>query len=222
MTSRYRHVVLDWDGTVVDSLSAKARNAAELLAPALGVKTDAVEESYRRNSGVARRTLFDRIAAELLGRGLSGDEFLRLSAAFTALNLERIPTEPWPDAAKTLPTLSGRGVLLAVSSAAPEDDLDPRVRRSGLWPLFDAVLSTRPGFAKGAEHIAFLCGRWAVQAPDVLVVGDEAADAALARAAGARSAIVLHSLRRIVAEQAHPDHVLERLDELCDLCAGPS
>lgn len=220
MTDLYRHVVLDWDGTVVDSLSAKARNAAELLAPELSVKAAAVEESYRRNSGVPRRLLFDRIAEELSGRPLPHAEFRRLSAAFTRLNLQRVPTLPYPGAATALRELSGRGVRLAISSAAPADDLDPRVHGSGLSPLFDCVLATRPGFAKGPEHIAFLCDRWAVAAARVLVVGDEVADAALARGAGARSAIVLHTLLRREAERARPDHVLRRLGDLLDLCGG--
>jgi len=213
--------VFDWDGTVVDSLSAKARHAADLLAPLLGVGAAAAEDSYRRNSGVARRLLFDRIAEDLAGRRLAQEEFQRLSAAFTALNLERIPVAPYPGAEPALHELAARGVRLAVSSAAPADDLDPRVRRSGLLPLFEFVLATRPGFAKGNEHIAYLCERWSVPAAEVLVVGDEVADAALARGAGARCAIVLHSLRRPEAEKAHPDHVLERLDDLAALCAGP-
>jgi phosphoglycolate phosphatase-like HAD superfamily hydrolase len=221
VTLRYGHVVLDWDGTLVDSLSAKAKSAAEILARALGVAAATAEASYLLHSGVPRRVLFDRIAADLVGRPLGDAEFATLSAEFTARNLARIAAAPLqPGAAAAVRSLHDRGVRLAISSSAPEEDLDPRVASSGLRPLLDLVLATRPGFAKGPDHVAFLCARWAIEPARLLVVGDEAADVALARSAGAACALVLHTLSRSRAEAARPDHVLVAFDALVDLCAG--
>jgi len=220
VTTGFRHVVLDWDGTVVDSLGGKALNAAEILAPALGASRAAVAESYRRHSGVPRRTLFDRIASELRGRPLSQAEFTKYSEEFTALNLAGLAESPLqPGVATTLQALADRSVLMAVSSASPADDLLPRVERSGLARLFDQVLATRPGFSKGPQHVAYLGSRWKARPREILVVGDEAADAALARGAGAVSALVPHTLGLSHARAARPDHVLEEFARLLDLCA---
>ena len=219
MTARYAHVVLDWDGTVVDTLHDKARNAAQVLSAALGAPAAAIEAAYLRHSGVARRVLFDRIASDTAARALSDPEFERLSAEFTSVNLARLaPAALQPGAEAALYALARRGVRLALSSSAPPEDLDPRVERSGLRPLFDAVLASRPGFAKGPEHVASLCARWAVSPADLLAVGDEAADVALARAAGANVALVLHTLGLADAQGLGPDHVLAGLEDLLLLC----
>lgn len=218
MTASYAHVVLDWDGTVVDTLGDKARFAAELLSAALGGSAAAVEAAYMRHSGVPRRLLFDRIASDTAGRTLSDPEFDRLSAEFTSMNVALGSAALQPGAEAALRALARQGVRLAVSSSAPAEDLDPRVQRSGLRPLFDAVLASRCGFAKGPEHVASLCARWDVSAADVLVVGDEAADVVLARASGAHVALVLHTLERAPAHAASPDHVIPRLEDLIELC----
>jgi phosphoglycolate phosphatase-like HAD superfamily hydrolase len=52
-------------------------------------------------------------------------------------------------------------------------------------------------------------------------VGDEAADVTLARSAGARSAIVTHTLSQEQARAAGADHVLPRIEDLLPLCARP-
>jgi phosphoglycolate phosphatase-like HAD superfamily hydrolase len=223
VTEAFRHVVLDWDGTVVDSLGQKAAHAAEILAPTLGVSPAAVAASYGRHSGVPRRILFNRIASELCDRSFSEAEYAKLSEDFTTLNLAGLEESSLQaGAAPTIRALSDRGALLAVSSATPAEELVPRVEQSGLASLFDQVLASRPGFAKGPQHIAFLSERWQVPPGRILCVGDEIADAALARSAGAKSALVVHTLGWTQARAAQADHVLEGLPRLLDLCAGGS
>ena len=160
MSTPYAHVVLDWDGTVVDTLHDKARNAAQVLSAALGAPAAAVEAAYLRHSGVARRVLFDHIASDTTGRPLSDPEFDRLSAEFTSINVASLVSAALqPGAEVALRALALGGVRLAVSSSAPAEDLDPRVEGSGLRPLFDLVLASRPGFSKGPEHLASLSAR---------------------------------------------------------------
>jgi phosphoglycolate phosphatase len=216
MTVRpFAHVVFDWDGTLVDTIEPKARNAADVMAAAWKISHEPIRAAYLLHSGVPRRVLFDRIASQVAGRALEDDEFAGLSAAFTAANLAMLGHAPLqPGVGDTLAALAGRGVRMAVSSSAPAEDLDPRVEQSGLRGRFDLVMGSRPGFGKGAEHLRAACERWGVPVDRVLVVGDEAADVALARAAGAAVAIV--GPRRM---DSVPDYRLTSIADLLPLCA---
>lgn len=215
----FRYLILDWDGTCVDSLARKIYNAGEIFADRFGVEPALVESAYRRYSGVARRLLFDDIAADILGRRLEEGEFDGLSALFTARNLQTVALAPLqPSVETTIRELRARKVEMAVSSSTAADELLPRVDSCTLRDCFDHVLPSRDGFRKGPEHVAHLAGLWGVHASQALVVGDEPLDVFLARQAGARVALVLHTIGRDEAEHARPDFVLSAFSDLQALC----
>lgn len=184
--ARYSAVLFDWDGTLVDSLSTKIQNAAQLFATRLGADGEHVAQSYRRHSGLPRRVLFGRIVLECTGRELSDGEFDTLSTEFTRLNLDALrDRDPVRQSARgVLGALGGAGVMRVVSSAAATDEVRGLVEAFGLSPLFDEVLGSEPGCAKGREHVARVCGRFGMTPNTVLMVGDEPTDVALALAAG--------------------------------------
>jgi mannose-1-phosphate guanylyltransferase len=57
-------VLFDWDGTLIDSLDLKIRNAGALFERALGIPHDKVEVVYRQHSGLPRRQVFRAICQE--------------------------------------------------------------------------------------------------------------------------------------------------------------
>ncbi len=215
----YTHVVFDFDGTLVDSLRTKVSNAGELFAERYGADRDLVARRYYFHSGIARRLLFERIAEDVLARGLTETEYQDLDQVFTRLNLERAgAAPPWPAVPAVLAQLAASGVTMAVSSSAPEHDLAPRVRASGLGDFFGPVLASRDGFRKGPDHVASLEKLWKVERGHFLSVGDELADARLAAAARVDCALVSHTITPAEAatgpSEARPRFILTTFDEL--------
>ena len=65
----YGAVVFDLDGTLMLSLDVKVKSAGALWCETFSlVSRDAVEAAYRHHSGAPRRQLFNKIAADVLGR----------------------------------------------------------------------------------------------------------------------------------------------------------
>ena len=51
---RFKALLIDWDGTLIESLPIKISNAAALFSELLEVDADDVAASYKRHSGVPR------------------------------------------------------------------------------------------------------------------------------------------------------------------------
>jgi len=62
-------IVFDWDGTLIESLPLKIRNAGRLFEETFGVPRAGIEAAYRVHSGIPRRQLLDRGVRFGPGRG---------------------------------------------------------------------------------------------------------------------------------------------------------
>ena len=52
-------VLFDWDGTLINSLEIKIRNASMVFHEILGANPEKIGEAYRHYSGIPRRQLFE-------------------------------------------------------------------------------------------------------------------------------------------------------------------
>ncbi|MBX3064203.1 MAG: HAD family hydrolase [Anaerolineae bacterium] len=213
---RYKAFLLDWDGTIIDSLLLKLENAGNLFAARYGVNSAAAQICYRRYSGIPRRQLFDRIALDLLERRLADEEFDRLSSEFTELNLKVLRTRAQlkSEARATLTTLRSRGVIACISTSVPATELELLVSHFQLQPLLHELLGSRPGFGKGPEHAAFVAEKYQLQLAEIAGVGDEPRDIELHHAATIGSIGITGTETRQELLACGANIVIDRLDEL--------
>ena len=87
---KIRAVLFDWDGTLVNSLDVKIRNAGELFNRVFNLSPDQVGMAYRRHSGIPRRQLFDAILDDLGRPPLDDVEFESLSGKFSIMNTQAL------------------------------------------------------------------------------------------------------------------------------------
>ena len=213
---RFRAFLLDWDGTLLDSLPLKVENAVRLFATCYGVAPEAVRASYRRHSGMPRRELFNRIAAECTGHRLSDHEFEALSDTFSETNLQTIPAKGVlrPNVHSSLEALRQRNCLLFVSTSASQQELALLAQHFGLDTYFHELLGSSPGFSKGLEHVAHVGATYHLCHKEMASVGDEVHDIRLHRAAGITAIGITGTEERETLLAAGADLVIDELVEL--------
>lgn len=210
-------LVFDWDGTLVDSLEHKIANAARLFNDVFDVSRTAVDEAYRRHTGIPRRQLFEAIAADVGAPLLTEELFRELSEQFTRANQTAISRiAPPADTVETLQALTVRQYPLYISSSAAPDELRQLSKQLKLDGYFAEILGSTPGFDKGPEHIDYIRSRQN-DPTTLLFIGDDPADVQLGRQSGALTVakIGTHPAERLQASQ--PDYLIRRLAELIPL-----
>lgn len=178
MTAR-RHLVWDWNGTLVDDLSLViyATNVvfASLGGPAI------TPEQHRRDF---RRPIADYYA-QVLGRPVDEDEFARLNKLFHDAYQARLATcQLTSGAQEALRAWRGTQSLLSMWF---HDDLLPTVDRFGLTSHFTRIDGLRPGggVSHKAPHLAEHLAALQLAGEHVVLIGDTVDDAEAAAACGA-------------------------------------
>ncbi len=213
-------VVFDWDGTVVDTMTSKIRNCGQLFEQTFRCSPERVSESYRKHSGIPRRELFEAIARDTLGRGLSEQEFSTLSNSFTAMNITTYSHSDEvldADTHSALLRLREEHYLLFVSSSATQEEIGAGAKSLGIDGLFEAILGSRAGFRKGKEHIEFIRKQYGLETSAILFVGDEKADMRLAGRLGLRVVGLARDKSKESLSEEFADHVISELPELHDV-----
>ena len=170
-------VVWDMDGTLVDSSRVVPAAFVEAVAELGGPAVDVHEVVAAYSLGVPEAVL-----THLLGRPLRAGE-----AEAYYHRLERAEVHPYPEVARTLHALRGRGHRIAVFTGAAVRGARTLLRSAGLEVdlLIGGDLVQRP---KPAPDGVLLAAReLQVEPAEVVYVGDAPSDLLAARAAGARA-----------------------------------
>lgn len=175
-----RHLVWDWNGTLLDDLAlvVSATNVALLSA------------GGRPTTAQAHRREFCRPITEyyrnVLGREVDETEFVRLDRAFhEAYALGLTTCALAADAPAVLGSWAGTQSLLSMWF---HRDLVPTVERYGLTPYFARVDGLRAPVGGGpkAPHLAAHLAALGLDGPDCVLIGDSVDDADAAASVGAR------------------------------------
>lgn len=176
-------LVFDWDGTLYDSATYKRENFIRLFSGE-GLDPRALRSFHEARAGIPRRQLFSE-ALSAHARPVPDDAgYERLSDAYTLMNQTSAASAiAFPDALRFLEWAAGRYTLFVSSSSEPRELVAVVAAKIPATP-FQEVLGSRPGFSKGMEHLAHIRTRYGFAQEELLVLGDDATDVALARAAG--------------------------------------
>ncbi len=208
-------VLFDLDGTLIDSAPDIAAATNELMAQHDLPAHSLADVRAMIGNGVAK--LVERAFAAR-GRPLEGgalDDAVAEMMPIYGRHLTRLTTV-LPGARESLAALSGAGLKLAVVSNKPMPFTRAVVDHYGFSPFLSVVQGAQPGIAeKPAPDMLFAAlARMDVAAEHAFMVGDSAADARSAEAAGMAVVLVRggHSLAAMDALGA--DHVLDSLEDL--------
>jgi phosphoglycolate phosphatase len=183
---RARAVVIDLDGTLLDTVADLAaavnRMLAELGRPALAEHVVAAYVGKGAEVLVHRALgggLDARVDATLHARGMSA--FARHYAVENGLH-----ARPYPGVREGLDAMRAMGLRLACVTNKPQVFADPLLERCGLRADFELVLGGDALPAKKPDPLPMLhaAGRLGAVPSEVVAIGDSVNDALAARAAG--------------------------------------
>jgi phosphoglycolate phosphatase-like HAD superfamily hydrolase len=212
-------VLFDWDGTLIDSLPTKVRNASRLFHQEFGISLEDVTRAYRRASGIPRKELFVSICTDNGLAPLDDEHYERLSQRFTEMNLASL-TNPnahgivAQETIDTLKALRASGYPMYVSSSADPLEISKGAASLGLDCYFTEIMGSLPGFGKGPQHVAHVLEAQSVGREQLVFVGDELADISLGRLAGIRTVAKVGTCTAEFLRKENPDHIINKLSEL--------
>ncbi len=213
--SRIQAVLLDVDGTLIDSNDAHAQAYVD-AGKELGVEMDFAE--VRRGIGMGG----DKLLPEASGIEEESEQGKRITARKKEIFGELLPTlEPAPGARELLERLRADGVKLVVATSAKRDEMKAILEQAGVADLIDAATSASdaeeskpdPDIVEAAlEQAGFPAG-------EVVMLGDTPYDVLAATRAGVRIIGVRtggwseDDLHGAVAVYDHPADLLAHYEE---------
>lgn len=176
-------VLLDFDGTILDSVPLKFRafqSVVENLSP------DAVAPSmeyFLAHGGVSRYEKFRHVWTAILGRPMDAGRIDALADEFHRRVYDLVLACPYvPGAEEFLEDCRERFPLFVVSGT-PQGELDAVVRERGMGRFFRAVHGSPPS---KQETVGRILGEHGFRPDRVWFVGDATTDRDAARALGLR------------------------------------
>ena len=205
----YRHVIWDWNGTLLDDLDLCVEAVNGLLArrglPAL--------------DRVRYRAIFDfpvRDYYRRLGLPVDDASFHALSVEFIgAYEARRLEPGLQPGAADVLAAIARRGLTQSILSAYHRDSLRVVVRHHGVDTHFTALHGLDNIYAQSKVALGRAClAALALPPPEVLLIGDTLHDLHVARELGVACALVAHGHHATERLRAATEHVFPDLRAL--------
>lgn len=210
---RYPVIVFDLDGTLVDSLGIKVKNAGKVWHAFYSINPKTTENTYRKYSGIPRQQLFKKMAMDFLNRNISQEEYNALSENFTKLNIASLKKKSFSKETDLfLHKLKDSGAILAVSSSAAEEEVQKRLHNKR--SLFTFILGSKEGFFKGKSHLEFIAKKTKQPLKNILFIGDESADLYLAREAGVKIALIANTYPSEKLQKLQPDILISKFSDL--------
>ncbi|SCG65701.1 HAD family hydrolase [Micromonospora humi] len=211
MTETRRHLVWDWNGTLLDDLDLVVRATNVAFASAGGPAVSADEHRVR-----FRRPIADYYA-EMLGRAVDADAFGALDRIFhDAYRAGLTSCALAADATAAIAAWPGSQSLLSMWF---HDELVPTVHTYGLTPHFRRVDGLRATVGGGpkAEWLEKHLAELGLDGPDVVLIGDSLDDADAATSVGGAAVLYTGGLSDPARLRASGHPVADTLTEAVTL-----
>jgi phosphoglycolate phosphatase-like HAD superfamily hydrolase len=210
-----KHLVWDWNGTLLDDLHlvVAATNAALVSAGGRAVTVDEHRREFRRP--------INYYYGDVLGRPVGLAEFAELDRVFhDSYRLSLADVALASDALPAMTRWTGGQSLLSMWF---HHELVPLVTRFGLVERFARVdgLRAETGGGFKAQHLKAHLAEQGLDGADVVLIGDSLDDADAAAAVGARAVLYAGGFTDPDKLRAYGVPVADSLLEAVDLAAGP-
>ncbi|MFI4986835.1 MAG: HAD-IA family hydrolase [Alphaproteobacteria bacterium] len=211
-----RAIVFDLDGTLVDSAPDIGRCLNRTLAA--GGRSALALAAVKLMIGDGARRL---VASAFAATGAALDEaglarhYAHFLAAYEGPAAVEL-TRPYPGVVETLKHLAGEGFTLGLCTNKPAGATADVLERLALAGYFAAVVTPEAVAAAkpAAAHLLAVLAALDAAPAEAVMVGDNANDVAVARAAGTAVVAVSYGYPRMAPEALGADLLIDRMTEL--------
>jgi phosphoglycolate phosphatase len=169
-------VILDFDGTLVDSMPFLVGVAVSLITSRYGAPADEARKGYIETCGLP----FSKQIEILFPGDTRNSETARLFEGEKRSHLMEF--ELFPDVVPAIRKLRGYGIKVCVSSGNKQELITKLLGSRDL--AVDLIMGYRPGFMKGPDHFEFARRTFDSSFDRVVFVGDSQVDWQTARDMG--------------------------------------
>ncbi|MCM1365489.1 MAG: HAD family hydrolase [Faecalibacterium sp.] len=208
--SRYKYVLWDWNGTLLNDLQVNIEVGDYLLAER-GLPPIESEEFYLENFCIPVYGFYQKIGIEL-----DDESYRKIADEYTAAYESRLcDVKLFSDAVETLDALNAEGMKQVIISATQSKLLLKQVGRYGISDKFEQILGTESnlGISKVKSALNWFDAN-GVDAKEVVFIGDTTHDCETANAIGCDCLLVArgHNSKHRLAETGCK--VLDNLEEV--------
>ncbi len=169
--SKCKIIVLDFDGTIVDSMPWLEQIAVKVMSKYMKEPIEVLRRKYRDTTGLP----FEQQVELIWPRHPQNHAMV---AEFEETKKEHFNSQKlFEDTVTTLEYLKGKGYKVALSSGTYEHIMESYLASRNITHLFDDTLGFRPGFEKGKDHFNFLMNKYGCSSKELVFVGDSLNDA---------------------------------------------
>lgn len=209
-------IIFDLDGTLLDTLEDLGNSVNSILED-YGYPTFKTED-YKLKVGNGVKKLIERSFPITLKEDMMDEALEKFSYYYDKYCLEH--SKPYPNIVKVLEILKDRGIKVAVNSNKIDAYTKDMIAKSFVGYPFVSVIGQRIAVATKPDPTSALEIRdiMAVEADEMLYVGDTEVDLQTAKNAGMKSVAVTWGFRpKDALLKAEPDYVIDDALELLDL-----
>ncbi|MDN3486317.1 HAD-IA family hydrolase [Pseudoalteromonas sp. APC 3224] len=175
---KYKLVIFDWDGTIMDSIS-KIVNCIRKSAQSLNIEPP----SDTASKNIIGLSLENAIAT--LFPNYSEHHEALIAGYKQQYALDTTPTPVFDHVAQVLTALKNQGVILAVATGKSRIGLERLLDESQLRHFFSATRTSDDAKSKPAPDMLYqLLEELGINVDEALMIGDTQIDMAMAKAAG--------------------------------------
>lgn len=221
MTTKFKLIGFDLDGTLVNSLPDLALSLNSAFAEA-GLP-QASEELVLTWIGNGADVLFTK-GLEWTGKQavLSEAQIAQIKQRFGHFYGENVCniSQLYPNVKSTLETLKAEGYRLAVVTNKPTKHVQPVLKAFGIDHLFDEALGGQslPEIKPHPAPLYYLCVRFGLYPSEILFVGDSLNDIIAAQRAGCVSVGLTYGYNyNIPIQESNPDYVCDDFAEILQI-----
>lgn len=178
---KYKAVIFDFDGVLVESVDVKTNAYAELYREYGEEVVRQVVEYNRLQGGISRFEKFRHYHKTLLGRELAADEESELCTRFSDIVERAVMGAAWVPGAREFLESYYTERDFFVASGTPEVELKRIIKSRGMERYFKLVLGAP---RKKGEIIRKILGHEAIGPHEAVMIGDSLTDYEGAREAG--------------------------------------
>lgn len=185
MTSKYKVIGFDLDGTLVNTLPDLTLIAnAMFLEAGLPIVT---QEKVLTWIGKGADIFFQNAIAHT-GKIFNAEQLVKMRASFDKYYATYVceKSKLYPNVKETLEALKVKGYPLVVITNKPTKLIEPVLTAFGIYHLFDETLGGQslPKIKPHPDPMFFICKKFGITPQELLFVGDSENDVIAAHAAG--------------------------------------